>query len=67
MTSINLDSLTQEQKIIPDFIVKLYNILENPDFEDVIAWTNNGCEIQVKDQKKMENLILPVYFRHQKI
>jgi hypothetical protein len=62
---INLEEFGNKE--IPDFILKLYIILEKQEFENIISWATNGCEVHIKDHKKMEEIILPTYFRHKKI
>ena len=64
-TPLNLEDLGGKE--IPDFILKLYTILDRQEFQDTICWAVNGCEVHIKDQRRMEDTILPTYFRHKKI
>lgn len=54
--------------------MKIFYILEVPppitqrnEFEDVICWSSNSSEIQIKNAKALEEKVLPLYFRHKKI
>lgn len=43
------------------------HLTKKNEFEDVICWSQNDCEILIKDQKKLEKTVLPLFFRHNKI
>lgn len=49
---------------ISNFIEKTYNILENEDNANIIAWTAKGASFIIKEVKKFEEEILPIYFKH---
>jgi HSF-type DNA-binding len=45
---------------------KLYHILQNRDFKDIIAWMPHGRSWKLLDRKEFTKRVLPLYFRHQK-
>lgn len=45
---------------------KLYHILQNPDFKDIITWMPNGRSWKMIDRKEFTKRVLPLFFRHQK-
>ena len=52
---------------VPEFIMKIYYILEKNEFSDVICWSSSGSEVHIKDPKALEDTVLPLYFRHKKV
>lgn len=48
----------------PTFPVKLYMILSNPEFKDIITWLPHGRSWRIIQQKAFEEHVLPLYFRH---
>ena len=61
------------KEAIPDFLLKLYHILEvqtfltqKPQFSSYICWTNDGTEVLIKNAKKIEAKVLPYFYRHKK-
>lgn len=47
-------------------IYKIYEILESKKYDSVIEWGKNGQFFNVKNPKKLEEQILPLYFSHKK-
>lgn len=45
------------------FVKKLFDMVEN-ESDDIIVWVANGTAFEVKDPKRLENEILPNFFRH---
>ena len=57
---------------VPDFVIKLYLILEvitnfmqRPEYNDYISW-NGDSEIVIRNVKKLEDKVLPNFFRHKR-
>ncbi|CAK4077498.1 unnamed protein product [Aphanomyces euteiches] len=50
---------------VPKFLRSLYEMLETEDMQ-IISWTMDGSSVQVLDRHKLENVILPKYFKHSK-
>jgi hypothetical protein len=72
--SHNLLDLTNVKNCIPEFIVKLYSILEvlcpltqKNEYHEIISWSPNNREVIIRDQKALESEVLPIFFRHSKI
>jgi heat shock transcription factor 1 len=55
---------TTKKFAVPSFITKLYQILENPELESIIKWTNNGRAFVIRSMTDFVNEVLPVYFKH---
>lgn len=59
-SSINKSQIKTQYK----FISKLVELLDTPDISDVISWNNDGTIIEIKDQRKFVDQILPQHFKH---
>ena len=46
------------------FITKLLDILKNKKISNIIDWSDNGETIEIRDETKFINEILPKYFKH---
>ncbi|RCI01539.1 kinase-regulated stress-responsive transcription factor skn7, partial [Rhizopus stolonifer] len=49
---------------VPDFIQKLFRMLENQAFQDVFCWSPSGNSFLVKDTNEFSKTILPKHFKH---
>ncbi|CAO3645798.1 unnamed protein product [Mucor fragilis] len=49
---------------VPDFIQKLFRMLENQAFRDVFCWDPSGTSFLVKDTNEFSKSILPKHFKH---
>ncbi|GAN05284.1 stress response transcription factor SrrA/Skn7 [Mucor ambiguus] len=49
---------------VPDFIQKLFRMLENQAFKDVFCWDPSGTSFLVKDTNEFSKSILPKHFKH---
>ena len=54
----------KKKNIFPNFLLKLYNILENDECKDIIQWGENGKYFVVKNIHDFTEKILPKYFKH---
>ncbi len=48
----------------PHFLLKLYEILENDDYKDIIHWSEDGKYFIVKNLHDFTEKILPKYYKH---
>jgi heat shock transcription factor len=56
---------TQEnQKLVPQFVSKLYEIVDDPTCNDAICWTAEGTSFVVLNPDAFQNEMLPKYFKH---
>lgn len=46
------------------FIFKLYDILKNTLYKNIICWNNDGTAILIKDSLKLCEIVLPIFFKH---
>ncbi|KAI9266070.1 HSF-type DNA-binding-domain-containing protein [Sporodiniella umbellata] len=49
---------------IPEFVKKLFNMLEENLYPDIFSWGNNGQTFVVKDTNEFARHILPRHFKH---
>ena len=49
---------------LPNFLLKLYNILENEEYKNIIQWGENGQFFIIKNIHNFTEKILPKYFKH---
>jgi len=49
---------------VPAFLVKLWKLVEDPQYEEHISWNKNGSGFLVHDQATFAREILPKYFKH---
>ena len=60
----------KKRKLINDqktdkFLLKLYEILNNEDYNKIIHWSKNGAYIIITNIHALTKKILPIYFNHQ--
>ena len=48
----------------PNFLLKLYQILDNKDYKDIIEWSEDGKYFIVKNLHDFTENILPKYYKH---
>ena len=48
----------------PNFLLKLYQILETNEFSSIIEWGENGRFFVVKNMNEFTEKVLPKYFKH---
>ncbi|CAM8887185.1 unnamed protein product [Rhodiola kirilowii] len=54
----------KKEKAIPQFVSKIYEIVDDPKTDTVVHWGFFGQSFVVGDETKFCNLILPKYFKH---
>lgn len=66
-------NLLSMDKRVPEFIVKLYSMLEvllgstqKKEYSKIICWSDDNLEIQIKNCTRLQDVVLPIYFRHGK-
>lgn len=47
-----------------EFVKKLFNILEDREYDDVVSWGAQGDSFVVKDMNAFTTVILPQHFKH---
>ncbi|KUJ10666.1 response regulator [Mollisia scopiformis] len=47
-----------------DFVRKLYKMLEDPSYEHIVRWGENGDSFVVLENEKFTKMILPKHFKH---
>ncbi|KAI1711074.1 HSF-type DNA-binding domain-containing protein [Ditylenchus destructor] len=56
--------LLKEDEKIPLFLIKLWNIVEDPAYFDVIRWDESGYSFHITDPYSFCRNVLPQYFKH---
>ncbi|KAG7469790.1 hypothetical protein MATL_G00132520 [Megalops atlanticus] len=49
---------------VPAFLTKLWTLVEDPDTDALICWSQSGNTFHVFDQAKFSKEVLPKYFKH---
>ena len=63
-TSIIVNNEDEKPKQLYKFISKLIEILENDEITNIISWSDDETVIEIYDEKKFIDQILPKYFKH---
>ena len=63
MASTSVD-ITKKLGENPGFLMKLYNILETNELNNIIEWEENGNFFIVKNLTEFTDKVLPKYFKH---
>lgn len=48
----------------PPFLIKTYNIVDDPKTNSIISWSSSGTSFIIWDHLKFSAEILPLYFKH---
>uniref|UniRef100_A0A7E4VYE5 HSF_DOMAIN domain-containing protein n=1 Tax=Panagrellus redivivus TaxID=6233 RepID=A0A7E4VYE5_PANRE len=59
-----LPVVLKEDDKIPLFLIKLWNIVEDPSYFDVIRWDDSGYSFHILDPYSFCRNVLPQYFKH---
>ncbi|KAI1285290.1 Heat shock factor protein 1 [Halotydeus destructor] len=49
---------------VPAFLTKLWKLVEDPVYNDLISWSPNGRSFVIKNQSRFSKELLPLYFKH---
>lgn len=60
----NKEIKEEKKSLAPNFLMKLYQILENNEFSSIIEWGENGKYFVVKSLTEFTEKVLPNYFKH---
>lgn len=58
------NNITKKKSDLPNFLVKLYQILESNEHSSLIEWGDNGKFFIVKNLSEFTERVLPQYFKH---
>lgn len=64
LKNYNKNGNESSNSAVPDFIQKLFRMLENKAFKDVFCWNPSGTTFLVKDTNEFSKSILPKHFKH---
>ncbi|KAI8644941.1 hypothetical protein BD408DRAFT_412406 [Parasitella parasitica] len=54
------------QKNVPAFLNKLYSMVNDPESDDLICWSDDGASFFVNRQEDFARKVLPRFFKHNK-
>ncbi|KAM9782831.1 LOW QUALITY PROTEIN: heat shock factor protein 2 [Neosynchiropus ocellatus] len=52
---------------VPAFLIKLWTLVEDPDTDELICWSQGGGSFMVLDEQRFAMEILPKFFKHNNI
>ncbi|CAG0893338.1 unnamed protein product, partial [Darwinula stevensoni] len=52
---------------VPGFLLKLWNLVEDPQTDSVISWGQTGKSFIIKNPVLFANTLLPLYFKHNNV
>ncbi|CAN3362353.1 transcription factor Skn7p [Diutina catenulata] len=66
---MSLPEPPKDEKVAPqghgnDFVKKLYQMLENSEYGEVVRWTTDGNSFVVIDTNEFTKNVLPIFFKH---
>eukprot|EP00743_Colponemidia_sp_Colp-15_P003043 GILK01003289.1.p1 GENE.GILK01003289.1~~GILK01003289.1.p1 ORF type:complete len:682 (-),score=124.37 GILK01003289.1:308-2302(-) len=61
-TSMAMDDASRHN--VPAFLTKTFDILEDPSYENVISWNQEGDAFIVKNPNDFSERVLPKFFKH---
>ncbi|CAD8101572.1 unnamed protein product [Paramecium primaurelia] len=64
MDNLKENLILQSQFSIPSFLTKIYDILENSNYQDIIQWYQDGTAFIIKKPYEFAKKVLPKYFKH---
>lgn len=59
-----MDGASSSSNSSSDFVRKLYKMLEDPSYDSVVRWGNDGDSFVVLENDKFTKTILPKHFKH---
>nr|CAB3242818.1 HSF protein [Phallusia mammillata] len=64
--SMPIANLSGYANMTPTFLLKLVNLLQEPEFNKYVSWSEDGQSFIVRDQAGFSKHVLPKYFKHNK-
>jgi len=49
---------------VPAFLAKLWKMVDNPETDDLISWSDEGTSFIIKNQPEFARSLLPYYYKH---
>jgi hypothetical protein len=60
----NLNEIKTKKEDYPNFLLKLYTILETPEFKNIINWSEDGKYFSIINLHDFTENILPKFYKH---
>ncbi|CAK81809.1 unnamed protein product (macronuclear) [Paramecium tetraurelia] len=67
MSNQDINELPALKVNVPSFLMKTYEILENPSLSHIITWNQEGNAFIVLNTHELASKVLANYFKHQKL
>ncbi|XP_022254239.1 heat shock factor protein-like [Limulus polyphemus] len=52
---------------VPAFLTKLWNLVEDPKYDDLICWSQGGTSFIIRNQDQFARKLLPKYYKHKNL
>jgi len=49
---------------VPAFLAKLWKMVDNPDADNLISWSDDGSSFTIRNQGEFTKTLLPYYYKH---
>jgi len=49
---------------VPAFLAKLWKMVDNPDADNLISWSEDGSSFTIRNQGEFTKTLLPYYYKH---
>merc|ERR1719357_272632 len=49
---------------VPAFLAKLWKMVDNPETDELISWSEEGTSFIIKNQPEFTQSLLPYYYKH---
>jgi hypothetical protein len=56
--------MEENQKVLPAFLLKSYEMVNDPEYSDIIGWSESGNTFIVYKPTEFSQQVLPKYFKH---
>ncbi|KAG9087543.1 stress-responsive transcription factor hsf1 [Ceratobasidium sp. 370] len=55
---------TSTRQAVPAFLNKLYNMVNNPDTDELVRWSDEGDSFYIPSHERLSKELLPRFFKH---
>ncbi|XP_052126474.1 heat shock factor protein isoform X10 [Frankliniella occidentalis] len=59
-----MHSLSEFGANVPAFLAKLWKLVDDPETNELISWTEEGTSFYIRDQAQFARRLLPMYYKH---
>ncbi|XP_034236160.1 uncharacterized protein LOC117642271 isoform X2 [Thrips palmi] len=59
-----MHSISEFGANVPAFLAKLWKLVDDPETNELISWTEEGTSFFIRDQAQFSRKLLPMYYKH---